>query len=460
MEGYPALSYGLILACAIFLAFGHYWALIPLIFFSKKNYKVLLLIILAFAFVKIYYQFPASPSTGTAHFSVHSVSSAFRGSYLYRGTLKSFTPDNEEKSIASHLPCQIYSRKRLPANCDYHIHGSLTSRNGRNYQLKTKESWTPIPNTFSLAENRFQLKAQFSRYLKKQIHSKRAHLFLSGLATGELADRTLFKSFGNLGISHIMAISGFHFAILACLFHLLFRAFLPHKVSAIALLLLLTSYFLFIGNGPSIQRAWIMAFVYLFGQLFEKQTSGLNNLGVALCLALVLNPLSLFSLGLQLSFVATLGILLLYGPLNTLLQMLIPKEKLSDIIEKSSLYQHFYLLGSFFRSSLALTLAVHLAIFPILIFVFHTFQFHSLVYNLFFPFLASLSLIMLILALFFPPLHRLNGWYTDGILSIVDHPPIPLRTWYIENVSLAFVTFYLMILFAMTLYLKRDEIID
>ncbi|NGX55511.1 MAG: hypothetical protein KR126chlam2_01146, partial [Chlamydiae bacterium] len=128
-ESYPALSYGLTLASAIFLTFGHYWALIPLIFFSKKNYKLLLLIILTFASVKVYYQFPPAPSTGTAKFSIQTVSSAFRGSYLYRGTLKSFTRDNEEKSIASHLPCQIYSRKRLPANCDYHIHGTLTTRN-------------------------------------------------------------------------------------------------------------------------------------------------------------------------------------------------------------------------------------------------------------------------------------------------------------------------------------------
>ena len=468
-EHHRALYYGLALLGGSLIALGNFWVLfaLSLLLASKKPLLFLIPLLFALIFVKFYYHFPAGPTTGTAHFSIHSITQAPRGCYLYRGTVKKFSTD--EKATARHLPCQIYAKTHSPANTDYLIHGTLKKGRGVYYTLKTKDSWSPIKNSFSSAQWRFGLKQKVQRYIRKHISHRSSALFLAGLATGEICDRTLWKIFGNLGLSHIMAISGLHFAVLALLCSFLLRLFLPYRASAATLLLLMTGYFLFIGHSPSIELAWIMVLFPLLGILFEARTNSLNNLGLALIFSLLINPLAPLHLGFQLSFLATAALLILYQPVDSLLKLLIPKRTLSHIIEKSLLSQHLYVAGSLLRKACALTLAVHLALIPLLLQTFHSFGWHSLIYNLFFPFLASLSLLLLLIGslvhLILPPLgqqlHSLNSHYTHLLLTLTDNSFIPQRTLYVETIPPLFTAIYLPLLFLSALmcthYIKQKR---
>ncbi len=439
---HPSLLYGLSLLLGTLFVLCSPLALIPLLFLLDKKHVVVatLLFLLPLAFLYHVYTFPPSNTVVSGVFHIQSLrdGKSFLKGWSYRGVLKT----KEGK-----IHCQMHSKVYYQANRSYRITGRASSRNGLFYSIKPFE-WKPVENSFSLAEERYHAKKWVKAYIERHISQSRAAHFLSGMVTGELEDQMLCQEFGNLGLSHIMAISGFHFALLTLFFHLLLRLFLPQKIEAILLIALLTLYLLFIGNSPSIQRAWIVAMVFLLGQILERPISPLNSLGLALCIAVLSNPLSSATLSFQLSFLATAGILLLYSPLNQLLQTWIPKLPLSDVIERPFLWQHIYVAGNMLREALALTGAVHLVLVPYLLYVFHTFSLNSLIYNLFFPFCASIALFLFLLGILTGGLlHPLNGWYCEKLLTLTEAPPILFKPFYIEGIPSWMVVIYTTILF-------------
>jgi competence protein ComEC len=190
-------------------------------------------------------------------------------------------------------------------------------------------------------------------------------------------------------------------------------------------------YFLFVGSVPAVQRSWLVAMLYLTGKLLGRHASGLNLLGVALAVEILLDPLISAHLGFQLSFLSCAGILLLHPLCESSLRKLFPKPAFSEL---PPLAQHVRLLSSYLREALAVTFSVNLAILPLLLLHFHQFPLLSLLYNLFFPFLVSLALFLLLVSLLvhllFPPLASLlfplTDLFTAQLLDLASYPPLAL----------------------------------
>lgn len=439
----PALHVGLSLLVGAAIPLACSWGLLlpaPLLMHTKKKVGQTLL----FVFLGALYTFwmiPSGPTgdepvLGRGAFHIENVKvqpSPFHKSYLYKGKITHFT--SKEGICFYNLPCTLtlpYKKGNPPANIDYLIEGTLHAKENHSYHLKPKKNiqWKPISETWSFAEARLQAKEKVRAFLKTKIPHPKSSAFLTALATGEIDERTLMLEFGRLGIQHILAISGFHFALIAGFLTIFLRLFLPIRYAAALLLLLLTLYFGFIGNAPSVTRAWIGISLYLAAQIGGLRTSGLNALGVALIGEIVYNPLLILHLGFQLSFLATIAILILYPLLNHALTYLLPKRPLDNLIMMSSLEQHIYLLGAFLRQALSINLAVHLATVPLLLFLFHKFPLLSVAYNLFIPVGVTAILLLLctsLLAGVIPPLgdllHQLNSYLLKLLLQITEHPP-------------------------------------
>lgn len=266
----------------------------------------------------------------------------------------------------------------------------------------------------------------------------------------------MLHEFGRFGLQHIMAISGFHFAIFAAIFSLILKLVLRRRMATILLILLLSAYFLFLGLSPSIMRAWITVMVSLAGGLFEKRGSGLNALGLSLMAILLYDPLLSLHVGFQYSFAATGAILLLYNPCHELLAHLFPKRNLEEALKMDRFDQHGYILLTFFRQAMALGMAVNIVTVPMMLYHFHKFPVMSLLYNLFFPTMVSLSMLLLILALligWLPPLsdilHNLNTHYTRFMLDYTYNMPSGLdvvfrvQSFPIEIVIMSLTVFFI-----------------
>jgi competence protein ComEC len=357
--------------------------------------------------------------------------------------------------------------QRPLANQEYFVQGKLKQTDNEQYILKIspQKPWHPILGSWSLTEYRYQAKQMVKRYIISHIPNPHSASFLSGLATGEFESRLFASEFSRFGLQHIMAISGFHFSIIATILGILFRFIFSRKRGAALLALLLCSYFLFLGCTPSIMRAWIAISIYLIAQLVEKKASALNSLGIALLTILLIDPLACTHMGFQFSFLTTAAILLLYSSCDHFMEKILTKRSLSQMIRMDLLNQHGYYVLSLFRQGIALSLAVNLVALPVTLFYFQKFPWMSLLYNLFFPLLVSgamfLLLIGAILSLAIPFvadwIHSLNSGYTQWILNFTFNMPTtfditlrvaPLPSWILIS--------YLSILFAVSIAIKQQ----
>jgi competence protein ComEC len=110
---------------------------------------------------------------------------------------------------------------------------------------------------------------------------------------------------------HIFSVSGLHMSVLAWTLLKALRALRVHDrfaVCACAAFVLL--FMALTGFTPSCVRAGIMMLIMLGGELFSRRADALNSLGLAAMVLLTIDPLSAGHIGLQLSFAATLGIIL------------------------------------------------------------------------------------------------------------------------------------------------------
>jgi competence protein ComEC len=123
------------------------------------------------------------------------------------------------------------------------------------------------------------------------------------------------EAFKATGTSHIIAISGFNMVILAGLFANVFGRLLGKRAGAVASILGIALYTLFVGAAAAVVRAAIMSGLALFARQVGRRQDGLNALAFTAALMALFNPNVLGDVGFQLSAAATLGLVLYAAPL-------------------------------------------------------------------------------------------------------------------------------------------------
>lgn len=129
-------------------------------------------------------------------------------------------------------------------------------------------------------------------------------------------DEATAESFRAAGTYHVLALSGAQVALVAGLLVAALRLLLVRPwLQATAATLLVAFYAVLVGADVPVVRAAVMAAAVLAGRAIEVDSDAANLLGLAGLLLLVHRPAAITDVGFQLSFGATLGILLLTGPL-------------------------------------------------------------------------------------------------------------------------------------------------
>lgn len=141
-----------------------------------------------------------------------------------------------------------------------------------------------------------------------------------------LGDRSLIPedlevAFQRSGVTHVLAISGQHVAVLAALIYFALRGLaVPLAARTSATLALIWLYILVAGAPPSAIRAGVVATFVLGARLLGRQVSPLHFMTTMLAAVLAYNPQLVYSTGFQLSVAAVFGILLLRKPLKSLVE--------------------------------------------------------------------------------------------------------------------------------------------
>jgi DNA internalization-related competence protein ComEC/Rec2 len=187
---------------------------------------------------------------------------------------------------------------------------------------------------------------------------------LRGIMLGEKTaiSRAVKDMFSNTGVMHILAVSGMNVGMVALFFFFIFtKIFRLHRKPASFILIMVVILFGQVtGSQASVNRAVVMAIVGLVAVILERDRDMLNSLCLAALLLLAYDPRNLFDVGFQLSFAATLGIIL-FTP------------RLQEWLKWS---------GKIISSTIAVTLGAQLAVTPLIIYYFHKFSLVSPLANL------------------------------------------------------------------------------
>lgn len=391
------------LAFALLTLFAPLWPL-PLPHVTKTLWLALGIAVASWLLTSWYYTAPRLPQegmTGRAFFKVEAILQETPSSARYQGVLENFLPLPEQETLPiRHVPVTLSLKQPLPEPTKkdlYEAEGRLTQRGCAFYHFQGQSDPVGDVQPHHLGW-RQRIKNGWETSLRSHVGQGTSYAFLKGLATGQVIDPELQFELGRFGLQHLMAISGFHFTLLAAFLAFLLRAFLKGPCLVLSLCLLLTFYALLMGFSPSLGRAWIASLSLLFGALLERKTTPLNTLGVGMIAMFCISPLSCLQLSFQFSFLCTAAILFFYRPLELALQWLWPQHTFYECLGLAFYQKVAYLILTFIRKSLALTLAVHLAAMPLVLFVFGKFPLMSLLYNLFYPSLAALAFVLLLLA--------------------------------------------------------------
>ena len=263
--------------------------------------------------------------------------------------------------------------------------------------------------------------------------------------TGELQD-----AFKNTGTAHIIAISGFNMSIIAAIFVTFFSRFLgPRRGAALAILGIVT-YTILVGGGAAVVRAAIMGSLALFARQVGRRQFALNTLLVVALLMCLWNPLYIWDVGFQLSFFATLGLILYAEPFSRVANGLITRYFPSSTGEKAAqLFSEFVLL----------TLAAQVTTIPIMAYHFQRISLVSFLANPFIlpvqPAVMILGGLAVLLSLAWFPLGQIAAWvawpfvvYTIRMVEMFNR--MPHGTLVLGELSIWFVIFFYIVLFAVT----------
>lgn len=195
-----------------------------------------------------------------------------------------------------------------------------------------RTAWAEIRLNSVLPTSRLELLAcSGQQYLLKSFDTLRlTETEKSVLATITLGyrktmDRDTRKRFSITGVAHLLAVSGFHVAIV-CGFLSFFLSFLLRTQwgrwgKFLLTIVLLWSFAYITGLAASAVRAAVMLTLYLTGKVLRRTTDGYNTLAASAFCMLVYNPFYLFDIGFQLSYTAVLFILYLQPRLKKLIDV-------------------------------------------------------------------------------------------------------------------------------------------
>ena len=196
--------------------------------------------------------------------------------------------------------------------------------------------------------------------------------YIEALIFGDKAylEKDEIINYKNLGTSHLLAISGLHLGVLISLIYfILLRLRFSVEIIEKIVFLVIPFYMLISGFSPSVLRAGGMIMLYIIFR--KKDMTKLEALLTTFILILFINPLFIFDIGFELSFLITFCLLMS-----------------DDFLSGSK---------NIFTSGFKISLVSSLASLPILVMNFYTFSYISIISNIFLVPIFSLVIFPLVL---------------------------------------------------------------
>src|SRR3989344_4915853 len=247
----------------------------------------------------------------------------------------------------------------------------------------------------------------------------------ASLLNGILLGRNLFvpTTFYNklkvVGLIHIVVLSGMNITMLSGMILQSFIPMLGRKLAMIIAIAAIIGFIFFIGIEPPLIRAGIMGILALIGLLFGRKTLAIYTLILTSIIMIAIWPEWLTSISFQLSFGATLGIIL-FGNVNPEEQKKShPEVKPKDPVKKNTGFfaiaqnDKVTMVRDFIAGELRISFAAQFFTLPIIFFYFRQISFISPIANLLVGWVVAPVMILGIMTIAFGTIN----WHAGFVIS-------------------------------------------
>ncbi len=211
-----------------------------------------------------------------------------------------------------------------------------------------------------------EMQGYIQRYFSRHLSPENAQIITSLVLGSQVVEipARIVPSIFNLGLGHLFSASGFNLMLLSLMLTWIAHIFkLKPIIYAPIIILANFIYTGLAGFSPSIVRADILITVFLLLGLMKRKPRSIHVLIYLAAILLIMDPYTMFDIGFQLSYLATLAILIWTPRIN---------NKLKEI----------NYIPSYFKEIISVTIAVQILLLPLIMYYFDTLQAWSIIANL------------------------------------------------------------------------------
>lgn len=311
-------------------------------------------------------------------------------------------------------------------------------------------------NEFSLKNFASQIRDKMLNLLEKSGLSGEEYAISASLLLGyqDALSEDLLTAYRSAGVMHILCVSGMHVGILYLLLSQLF-SFLVHikggiTIRLVIIILNIWIFAMITGLSPSVTRAAVMFTFVAIGKNIKRDINIYNTLASSAFLTLIFDPMSIYNIGFQLSYVAVIAIATFHKPIYSLW---IPRRKIPDYLWQI----------------VAVSLAAQIGTSPISMYYFHQFPNYFLFANIIVILLVTpifyLAFITLIFS-FWNPLANILAWVTSYSIKLMNYLvgffqtlPYAISDGIHYGIEMLFLLIFLLIFLSVMLINKKKNMI-
>ena len=270
----------------------------------------------------------------------------------------------------------------------------------------------------------FNFAHKISNNIKQKIEEltdKKSSSLIKGILLGDTSsiDEEIEDSFRASNISHILAVSGMHVYYIVLGIQLLGKLNFGKQKTRFIIILFLIIYMFMTGFAVSVVRASIMAIISIVANMLYRRNDTFTTISISLGLILLYNPFLITNIGLQFSYIGTIGIIIFHkNMLKFLKSFSIKNPKFKYKFNKKVI-----LAVGKIKEIIAVTLSAQLAILPITIYQFNTFGIYFLFTNLLISVIIGpiiiLSSLVILLSYILSPIAQIFLPILKGLIFIL-----------------------------------------
>ncbi len=240
-------------------------------------------------------------------------------------------PEKERKSVRIHVTEKMYptyeygteitltGKLIVPRNFSSFDYLNYLKKDGIYFVMKNPHVVVlGMGKGNAIVQGLLWLKQNFLKNINSVLGEPHAAL-AGGLVVGEKSSlgKDLINDFRRVGLIHVVVLSGYNITIVADSIRKVLVLFFPRIISLLAGAASIILFGILVGGGATVVRSCIMAFIATTAELFYKDYSVSRALFVAGYIMVFLNPsIVLYDPSFQLSFLSTVGLILLSSPIE------------------------------------------------------------------------------------------------------------------------------------------------